>query len=227
MLRVVQRFVAVNFVVFSCLFFLNNQTKPTHQTILFLGNSLSAGYGLDPSQAFPAVIQQKIDSLRWSYKVINAGLTGDTSAGGLRRIDWLLRQQIDILVLELGGNDGLRGIPLAETRKNLQAIVDKAKKKYPNTRVLIAGMQVPPNMGERYSKAFQSLFTELAKKNKAKLVPFLLEGVGGIAELNLPDRIHPTAKGHQIVAENVWQELKPMLVDLNKSQGKNGEKKIN
>jgi acyl-CoA thioesterase-1 len=186
--------------------------------ILFLGNSLSAGYGLDKSQAYPAIIQQKIDSLGWKFRVINAGLSGDTSAGGLRRINWLLRQQIDVLVLELGGNDGLRGIPIEETRKNLQAIIDSTRKKNPNVKLLIAGMQVPPNMGERYAGQFLSIFEDLGKQKGAVLIPFLLEGVGGIPELNLPDRVHPTAEGHAIVAENVWKELRPLLEQLTESK---------
>lgn len=183
-------------------------------TILFFGNSLSAGYGLVPEQAFPALIKVKIDSLGWPFKVINAGLTGDTSAGGLRRIKWLLRQDIDVIVLELGGNDGLRGIPLEETKRNLQGIIDLTREQNPSVRILIAGMQIPPNMGERYASAFKQLYVELADENKVDLIPFLLEGVGGVRKLNLPDRIHPNADGHKIVAANVWSELKPILMKM-------------
>ena len=215
MFRKVKKIIAVSIFIFGWSVILCDECDAQRKTILFLGNSLSAGYGLEPSQAFPSLIQQKIDTLGWKFKVVNAGLSGDTSAGGLRRIQWLFRQSIDVLVLELGGNDGLRGISLDETRKNLQAIIDKTKIKYPMARVLIAGMKVPPNMGERYSHKFQALFTELAKNNKAELIPFLLKDVGGITELNLPDRIHPTIEGHKIVAENVWKELKPILVELN------------
>ncbi len=223
----VKKIVTASIFILACLVILIDECDAQRKTILFLGNSLSAGYGLEPSQAFPSLIQQKIDTLGWNFKVVNAGLSGDTSAGGLRRIQWLFRQSIDVLVLELGGNDGLRGIPLDETMKNLQSIIDKTKIKYPMARVLIAGMMVPPNMGERYSRKFQTLFTELAKSNNAELVPFLLKDVGGIAELNLPDRIHPTIEGHKIVAENVWKELKPILVDLNelKSEKNNATKK--
>ncbi|MCS7012086.1 MAG: arylesterase [Chloroherpetonaceae bacterium] len=182
------------------------------KTILFLGNSLSAGFGLDPSQAFPALIQKKIDSAGLKYKVINAGLSGETSAGGLRRIDWLLRQRIDVLVLELGGNDGLRGISVETMRQNLQGIIDRTKAKYPSVKIVIAGMQAPPNLGADYTRSFKAVFPELAKKNNAALIPFLLEGVGGNPKLNLPDGIHPTAEGHQIIAETVWKTLYPLLV---------------
>jgi acyl-CoA thioesterase-1 len=145
------------------------------------------------------------------FSVVNAGLSGDTSAGGLRRIDWLLKRRADVLVLELGGNDGLRGIPVAATKTNLQAIIDRTKQKFPQAQVVIAGMQMPPNMGEEYNSAFRRMFPDLATANRAALIPFLLEGVGGKPELNLPDQIHPTAEGHRIVAENVWKVLKPVL----------------
>lgn len=181
------------------------------KTILFFGNSLTAGYGLEPAQAFPALIQKKIDSLSLPYQVVNAGVSGETSAGGASRVDWILKQPVDIFVLELGANDGLRGIPVAETRKNLQSIIDKVKEAYPQAKIVLAGMQVPPNMGQQYASDFRALFPELAQNNNAALVPFLLEGVGGIAELNLGDGIHPTAQGHQILAQNVWTVLQPQL----------------
>lgn len=190
----------------------NKSAEP--RTILFLGNSLSAGYGLGTEFAFPALIQEKIDSLGWNFKVINAGLSGETSSGGLRRIDWLLQRKIDVFFLELGANDGLRGIPLDLTQQNLQAIIDRVKAKNAEVRIVIAGMLVPPNMGREYSSKFRTLFQELAKKNEAALVPFLLEGVGGNPKLNLPDGIHPTAEGHRIVARNVWQVLKPVLQEM-------------
>ncbi|MEO8764802.1 MAG: arylesterase [Ginsengibacter sp.] len=186
-------------------------TGPTLKTILFFGNSLTAGYGVDPSEAFPALIQNKIDSLKLGYKVINGGVSGETSAGGNGRIDWILRQPVDVFVLELGGNDGLRGIPLTETKKNLQAILDKVKEKYPSSELVLAGMQIPPNMGRQYSTGFTNLYPELAAKNKMALVPFLLQGVGGDPKLNQQDGIHPTAEGHKIVAENVWNILKALL----------------
>ncbi len=181
------------------------------KNIIFFGNSITAGYGLSPAEAFPALIQHKVDSLRAGYKVINAGVGGETSSGGNSRIGWILRQQPDIFVLELGGNDGLRGIPLSETRKNLQSIIDKVKSKNPASKIIIAGMQIPPNMGQKYAGEFRSMFPELAKKNDAILIPFLLEGVGGEEKLNQQDGIHPTAEGHKIVAENVWKELIKIL----------------
>lgn len=182
--------------------------------VLFLGDSLAAGYGLQASQAFPALIQQRIDGLDWNFKVINAGLSGDTSAGGLRRIDWLLRGRVDVLVLELGGNDGLRGIDLASTRANLQGIIDKVKAKNPRVKIVIAGMMVPPNLGQEYTRRFQQMYPELARANQAVLIPFLLEGVAGDSKLNLPDGIHPTAEGHKLVAETVWKHLRPVLQEL-------------
>ena len=184
---------------------------PSTKTILFFGNSLTAGYGLELNEAFPAIIQHKIDSLKLPYTVINAGVSGETSAGGNSRIDWVLRQSIDIFILELGGNDGLRGIPVAETKRNLQSIIDKVRSKYPGVKIILAGMQIPPNMGQQYTSAFRDLFPDLSRNNKIPLIPFLLEGVGGEARLNLPDGIHPTAEGHAILAENVWKVLQPLL----------------
>ena len=181
------------------------------KTILFFGNSLTAGYGLEITDAFPALIQKKLDSLNLPFQVVNAGVSGETSAGGASRVDWILKQPVDIFVLELGANDGLRGIPVEETRKNLQSIIDKVKAKYPQAKIVLAGMQVPPNMGQQYAADFRTLFPQLAQKNDAALVPFLLEGVGGVTKLNLQDGIHPTAEGHQILAENVWQVLQPLL----------------
>ena len=181
------------------------------KVILFYGNSLTAGMGLDPEQAFPNIIQQKLKNIHKDYLVVNAGLSGETSAGGLSRIDWVLQQKIDIFVLELGANDGLRGLPLESTRQNLQGIIDKVKQKYPEVKVLVAGMMVPPNMGADYTAEFVKIFPELAKNNKAGLIPFLLEGVAGNPDLNLPDGIHPNAEGHQIVADNVWKTLTLLL----------------
>lgn len=178
------------------------------KTVLFFGNSLTAGYGIDPSEAFPALIQNKIDSLKLNYKVINAGVSGETSASGNSRVDWILRQHVDIFILELGGNDGLRGIPLTETEKNLQAIIDKVKAKYPEAKLILAGMQIPPNMGQQYAGEFKKIYPELATKNHIALIPFLLQGVGGDPKLNQRDGIHPTAEGDKIVAENVWKVLK-------------------
>jgi acyl-CoA thioesterase I len=186
-------------------------TAPQAKIILFLGDSITAGYGLDPSQAYPALIQEKIDAKGWQFKVVNAGQSGDTSAGGLSRTDWLLRSPVDVLVLELGGNDGLRGLPVETTRKNLQAIIDRTRAKYPAAKIVLAGMMVPPNMGRDYGQKFQAIFRDIAKKNQAALIPFVLEGVGGVRDLNLSDGIHPSAKGQEIVAANVWKVLEPVL----------------
>lgn len=185
--------------------------KEKTKTIVFFGNSLTAGYGVDPSEAFPALVQEKIDSLELPYKVVNAGLSGETTAGGKSRIDWILRQPVDIFVLELGGNDGLRGIPVAETAKNLQAIINRVREKNPRVKIILAGMQVPPNMGRTYGSAFRVAFQQLAANNQIDLIPFLLENVGGISHLNQADGIHPNPKGHKIVAENVWKILQPLL----------------
>jgi len=141
----------------------------------------------------------------------DAGQSGDTTAGGLRRISWPLKQPVSILLIELGGNDGLRGVGPGETEKNLQGIIDKAKAQYPNVRIVIAGMQMPANMGEEYTRRYRELFATVAKRNDAVLIPFLLEGVGGRAELNQPDRIHPTAAGHKIITDTVWKAIKPVL----------------
>jgi len=187
----------------------------TTPTILFLGNSLSAGLGVDLEQAFPALVQEKIDSLGWKYRVVNAGLSGETTAGGLRRIDWLLKQPVEVLVLELGGNDGLRGIPPEVTRTNLAEIIEKTRTANPHAEIVLAGMQVPPNLGQDYTGKFRDLFPALAHEKDTALIPFLLEGVGGIPNLNQPDGIHPTARGHEIVAETVWTTLKPLLEALN------------
>lgn len=180
-------------------------------TILFFGDSITAGYGLEPDQAFPALIQEKIDSLGLNYNVVNAGLSGETTAGGLRRVDWILQQEIDIFVLELGGNDGLRGIDPNNTRMNLQGIIEKVQQTYPNAEIILTGMEAPPNLGDMYTGAFRNVFRELAAENDVIFIPFILEGVAGIPNLNQPDGIHPTAEGHKILAENIWDALKPVL----------------
>ncbi|SDB33414.1 acyl-CoA thioesterase-1 [Flavobacteriaceae bacterium MAR_2010_188] len=179
--------------------------------ILFFGNSLTAGYGLDITEAFPSLISNKLDSLNLDYEVVNAGNSGETTSGGLNRVEWILKQDVDIFVLELGANDGLRGIPLKETRENLQSIIDIVKSKNPDTEIILAGMQLPPNMGPEYTSGFKKIFPDLAEANNIKLVPFLLEGVGGIPGLNQGDGIHPTAEGHEILADNVWNVLKEII----------------
>ncbi len=183
------------------------------KVILFFGNSLTAGLGLDPEEAFPAVIQSKLDSLRLDYQVVNAGLSGETTASGKNRLNWVLKQKVDIFVLELGANDGLRGIPLEETRNNLQTIIDAVRQKNPGTRIILAGMQIPPNMGKEYTTEFREIFPELAQKNNAELIPFLLEDVAGIPELNQEDGIHPTTEGQKIVANNVWKILQAVITN--------------
>ena len=191
------------------------------RTILIVGDSLTAGYGLDDpaTQAFPALLQQKIDTLALSattppaagsWRVINAGISGDTTSGGLRRMDWILRQPVDVFVLALGANDGLRGLPLDLIRRNLLAIAAKVQAKNPSVRVVLAGMRMPTSMGD-YSAGFDRLFAELAAEQKWPLVPFLLEGVGGVPEFNQADAIHPNAEGYKIVAGNVWVHLRPLL----------------
>lgn len=181
------------------------------QTILFYGDSITAGYGLSMQEAFPALVERALTKKGKNIRVVNAGVSGETSAGGLTRIDWILRQPIDVFVLELGGNDGLRGLPLDQTKSNLQAIIDKVKAKNPSVKIVLAGMQVPPNLGPEYTKEFRNIYPMLARHNNATLIPFLLEDVGGDEKLNQPDGIHPNAQGHRIVADNVTKVLLPLL----------------
>lgn len=187
------------------------ETVVRDRNILFFGTSLTAGYGLEQGEAYPALLQQRIDSLNLPYKTINGGLSGETSAAGKNRIDWLLKQPVSIFVLELGANDGLRGIAVKETTANLQTIIDKVKKKYPRVQMVLMGMEVPPNMGDKYATDFRNMFKNLAAKNEMVFVPFLLEGVAGISALNQSDGIHPTAEGQHILANNVWLKLKDLL----------------
>lgn len=187
------------------------------RNVLILGDSLADGSGVNRSQAFPSLLQEKIDSAKLPFKIINAGVSGDTSAGGLRRIDWLLRRKTDVLLLELGGNDGLRGMSPELTRSNLQGIIDKAKKKQPDIRIVIAGMQMPENMGKDYAEKFKKVFPDLAKANNCALIPFLLEGIGADPRYNLPDLIHPNPEGHKIVASTIWKTLEPTLRSFEKA----------
>ncbi|WP_339923648.1 arylesterase [uncultured Cyclobacterium sp.] len=187
------------------------EEKSEKKYILFYGNSLTAGYGLDEEASFPSLIQNKIDSLELNYQVINGGLSGETTASGLSRLDWFLEDQPEVFVLELGGNDGLRGIPLEETKKNLNAIISAVSEKFPSTKILLAGMQIPPNMGLEYAEEFRGMYAEVAEKQSVAIIPFLLEGVAGNPELNLPDGIHPTSDGQRIVAQTVWKHLRPLL----------------
>lgn len=184
---------------------------PETRTILVLGDSLAAGYGVSPEQAFPSLLQEKLRRRGLAYKVINAGISGDTSSSGLSRIEWYLRDPIDILILELGANDGLRGISPEATESNLADTIDRFRAANPSGEAILAGMLVPPNMGPHYAEQFQKIFPRLAERKNARLIPFLLEGVAGDPQLNLPDGIHPTPEGHRIVAENVWEVLEPLL----------------
>ncbi|MES2738847.1 MAG: arylesterase [Verrucomicrobiota bacterium] len=180
--------------------------------IVVLGDSISAGYGLDRDQAYPALLQKKMDAEGLPYEVVNAGVSGDTTAGGLRRIDWALGPKgADVLVIALGGNDGLRGVSPEQTEKNLTGIVAKARAKNPTIKILIAGMQMPDNLGPKYVEAFKAVFPKVSTTEKTDLLPYLLEGVGGDEKLNQPDRIHPTAEGQQKIADLVWAKLKAML----------------
>jgi acyl-CoA thioesterase I len=195
--------------VFIALMFLF-QASAAPKVILFFGDSLSAGYGLSPEEAFPALVEKELNKTGLHVKVVNAGLSGETTAGGVSRVDWLLRQPIDVFVLELGGNDMLRGLPVTQTRANLQTIIDKVKAKYPRIKIVLAGMLAPPNMGKQYTEDFMNVFPDLAKKNNATLIPFLLKDVGGIEKLNQADGIHPNVEGHKIVARN----LSPVILKV-------------
>jgi len=197
----------VLFIVFVVLM----QASTTPKTILFFGDSLTAGYGSSPEEAFPALIEKQFNKSETKVRIVNAGISGETSAGGLGRIDWVLRQPIDIFVLELGANDGLRGLPVDATRKNLQSIIDKVKAKYPKAKIVLTGMMVPPNMGKDYADNFKNLFPELAKKNNTILMPFLLDGVAGNPKLNIGDGIHPNPQGHKIIAGNLFPILEKLI----------------
>jgi acyl-CoA thioesterase-1 len=183
------------------------------KTVVFFGDSLTFGYGLaEPAtESFPALIQKKLTDAHRPWRVVNAGLSGETTSAGLRRVEWIMRQPFDVIVISLGGNDGLRGIAPPVTRANLQGIIDRVRAKYPAAKILLTGMQIPPSLGLDYALAFEEIYPALAKKNHVALVPFLLEGVGGSSRLNQSDGIHPTAEGHAIVAETVWKYLEPLL----------------
>lgn len=179
--------------------------------VLFLGTSLTAGYGLDPAQAYPALLQRRMDAEGLRYRAVNAGVSGETSAGALQRVDWLLQNKVAVLVLETGANDGLRGHDPEAMRANIQAVLDRVKQQDPPPRVLLAGMRTMTNYGRDYGRQFRAVFPRLAEQNNVTLLPFLLEGVAGVRSLNLPDGIHPNAEGQARVAENVWAALRPLL----------------
>jgi len=188
-----------------------NEDTSDVKHILFFGNSLTAGYGLDEEESFPALIQQRLDSLGLKYVAINAGLSGETTSGGKNRIDWVLKQKVDVFVLELGANDVLRGLDLKETEANLRAILDKVKASNPDVKLVLAGMQAPPNMGNDYTKRFAAIYPKLAKEYRTSLIPFLLENVATIPDLNLEDGKHPNARGQYLVRDNVWNVLVKLL----------------
>jgi acyl-CoA thioesterase-1 len=188
-----------------------NGARNPRGRIVVLGDSITAGYGLEREQAYPELLQQKIDDAGLPFTVVNAGVSGDTTAGGLRRLDWTLQGGADVLIVALGGNDGLRGIAPEQTEENLAAIIQRARTKSPAIQIIIAGMEMPANMGADFVARYRTLFPKVAKAGNASLVPFLLEGVGGVTALNQPDLIHPTAEGQRRVAENVWKVLRPML----------------
>jgi len=203
---------ACRFLFLSLLVFVGGSLAAAEtKTLVFFGDSLTAGYGVDPDEAYPALIQAKINAAKLPWRVVNAGLSGETTAGGLRRIDWILRQHVDLCVIELGGNDGLRGLAPDVTRKNLVALVERIRQRYPDVQIVIAGMQLPTNMGPEHTKAFAAVYPALAEETRTILIPFLLDRVGGVPSLNLPDGIHPTPEGHKIVAETVWRTLQPLL----------------
>jgi acyl-CoA thioesterase-1 len=197
--------------VILCLWLVTGLVAAENKTVLFFGDSLTAGLGVDPDEAFPALIQQKLDAAGRPWRVVNAGLSGETTSGGLRRLDWILRQPIDVFILELGGNDGLRGISPDISKANLETIIKRVQKQFPHVKVVLAGMQMPTNMGADYTKQFAAMYPDVAKDTGVTLIPFLLEGVGGVPSLNQADGIHPNAEGHKIVAETVWRALLPLL----------------
>lgn len=185
--------------------------KTASNVILCFGNSLTEGYGVKANEAYPALLQNKIDSLNLNYQVVNAGISGETTSGGKNRLSWVLKPNVKIFILELGANDGLRGIPLKETEKNLQEIIDTVKSKLPEAKIVLAGMQIPPNLGQEYTNGFKAIFPRLAEKNNTSLIPFLLQNVAGNPDLNQADGIHPTAKGYKIVVENIWKVIASLI----------------
>ena len=188
-----------------------SQNISTKKNIIFFGDSITAGYGLDKDEAFPELFQNKLNHKYLSYNVINAGLSGETSAGGLRRVDWMLKNKVDFFILELGANDALRGLDLDHTYKNLVGIIKKVRDKYPMAKIYLCEMRAPPNLGLEYTKKFENLFVKVAKDTNVKTIPFILEKVAGNSDLNLQDGIHPTAEGHKVIAENIWRALAPDL----------------
>jgi len=203
--------IAMVVVLCSVLIAFNTLWAFGQKKILMFGDSITAGYGLTEEQAYPALIQNKIDSLGLNHTVINAGLSGETTAGGARRVDWILQQDVDIFLLGLGGNDGLRGIETSNTKMNLITIIEKVREKDSEVDIILAGMEAPPNLGQQYTSSFRLIFSEVANEKNVTFMPFLLEDVAGIDELNQPDGIHPTAEGQQIIADHIWTYVEPLL----------------
>src|SRR5689334_1844007 len=185
--------------------------SPATHTLLFIGTSLTAGLGLNPDSAYPQLIQEKIESAQLPFEVVNAGVSGETTAGLLRRLDWLLKGTFDVVVVESGANDGLRGTPVATVKENLRTILSRIRAARPAARVLLVQMEAPPNMGPEYTRAFHALYADVAKETGATLIPFLLQGVAGDRDLNQADGIHPNQRGEHIVADNVWRSIEPVL----------------
>ena len=196
---------------FTCNMAIAEDLPINTKKILFLGDSLTAGYGLEVSQSYPSLILNKLQEGNFNYSVINAGISGDTTAGGLSRIKWLLKQEVSIVVIALGANDAFRGFDTEVTKNNLTKIVEAVREKNPKIKILLAGMLAPPNMGVEYGKAYNALFSNIAAEKQLEFVPFLLKDVASKADLNLSDGIHPNEKGYLIIAETVWSKLKPML----------------
>jgi acyl-CoA thioesterase-1 len=196
----------------------NVQTPPSDSargkvTVLFFGTSLTAGYGLDPSQAFPVLVAQKAAAEGYPINAVNAGLSGETSAGALRRIDWVIKKPVDIVVVETGGNDGLRALDAGALKSNLTGIIGKIRAAQPKAKIVLAMMEAPPNFGAKYTAGFRDAYTSVAKSERVGLMPFLLDSVAGKAELNQDDAVHPNFAGEKIVANNVWRALKPVVVE--------------
>ncbi len=197
------------------------QAAEPKKRLVILGDSLTAGYGIAKADAYPALIQKRLDEAGLAWQVANGGRSGDTTKNGLARLRWLLKKRADLLIIALGGNDGLRGLSPVEMRKNLKAMVDLARETSPGVRIVLAGMQMPDNMGPDYVKAFQAVYPELAKEEKLTLIPFLLRGVGGVDKYNQDDRIHPNEAGHGVIAETVWEALGPLVLPSTED-GKDG-----
>ncbi len=195
----------------QAVFLVTNSADLQQKRIVFFGDSLTEGYGVPAQERYTSVLEDSLKKYHSSYTIINASVSGETSAGGLRRISWVMKQKIDIFVLALGSNDGLRGIDVASTKKNLSTIIKRVKDKNPHAKILVLGMKAPPNMGKDFTATFEKIYPELVEDYNTKFVPFLLKDVGGIPSLNIADGIHPNKEGHQILAKRIWKKLREML----------------